>query len=415
MILYNNNSELIGISKNQLSFLGYDDLNDFKTYVNDVADLFVKKSGYVHKFVNFSWIDYVMHSGASNKGAMVKLKNGREVEVKIRVKEIMHLDGDEEKDFYYGVELIRVFSADNSDDISESLEFGNDKTEQMPKKGDKKEKIEKSNSEDKCEKEDEDVALKNAAEDEKSPKEDNEQEDFILLKDDDEKSSAKQDDDIDNAKEKDKKSDIFKDFIAREFEAEEPIIDENSLEYSDYLIDDYEEEQNVSSVSSLEEDLCTPKSSISLSDEDCKEGKLQSSYLILDDEDDLDIIGDSDEFTQDDDFMKAHALPSEDLANDEMIKNLKSLGIGEDKADEIIDEFLDYANDESKKIKGYIENNDIRNIENIIVSLKSLAELLGISSLTQTLDRLYSDADSDFITIFEEFKDKIENLKRKRA
>ena len=69
-------------------FLGYEDIDEFKTYNNDVADLFVNKLGYVYKFQNFSWIDYILYSGAPSKNAIVKKKKCKEVEVGVSVQEI---------------------------------------------------------------------------------------------------------------------------------------------------------------------------------------------------------------------------------------------------------------------------------------------------------------------------------------
>lgn len=59
MILYDKECHLLGISKSILDFLGYEDIEEFKTYTNDVADLFQNRPGYIHRFKNFSWINYI--------------------------------------------------------------------------------------------------------------------------------------------------------------------------------------------------------------------------------------------------------------------------------------------------------------------------------------------------------------------
>lgn len=74
MILYNKSGEFLGISREELSFLGYEDLEDFKSTNDDVADLFVNRPGYIFKFKNFSWIDYALHSGAPKKALFYNLK-----------------------------------------------------------------------------------------------------------------------------------------------------------------------------------------------------------------------------------------------------------------------------------------------------------------------------------------------------
>ncbi len=105
MILYDNKSNLLGISHEVLMLLGYDDLEDFNSYTKDVADLFVKKSGYIHKYDGFSWIDYVLHGGSSNKTALLRLKNERLVEVEVSIKEILLTKSFNNMELFYQVDL----------------------------------------------------------------------------------------------------------------------------------------------------------------------------------------------------------------------------------------------------------------------------------------------------------------------
>ncbi len=88
MILYDQDFNFIGMSAETLTFLGYEDIDEFSSMHHDFADLFVKKEGYIHKFENFSWIHYVLFSGAVNKKAFVQQKNGSEVPVDITIKEV---------------------------------------------------------------------------------------------------------------------------------------------------------------------------------------------------------------------------------------------------------------------------------------------------------------------------------------
>ncbi|NLC27894.1 MAG: hypothetical protein GX780_03880 [Campylobacteraceae bacterium] len=100
MILYDKECHLLGISKSILDFLGYEDIEEFKTYTNDVADLFQNRPGYIHRFKNFSWINYILHSGAPNKNAILSLKSGKEIEVRIAIEEIISLEGGHEGSYY---------------------------------------------------------------------------------------------------------------------------------------------------------------------------------------------------------------------------------------------------------------------------------------------------------------------------
>lgn len=76
------------MSSENLSYLGYEDLSDFTSQHSDFASLLVNKEGYIYKFQNFSWIDFILYSGSPNKAALLKLKNGDEVEIKLSVKEV---------------------------------------------------------------------------------------------------------------------------------------------------------------------------------------------------------------------------------------------------------------------------------------------------------------------------------------
>lgn len=106
MILYDQDFNFIGMSAETLTFLGYEDLDEFTSMHADFADLFVKKEGYIHKFENFSWIHYILYSGAANKKAYVKQKNGSEVTVDITIKEVFLTDKYEGLQRVYSVKLI---------------------------------------------------------------------------------------------------------------------------------------------------------------------------------------------------------------------------------------------------------------------------------------------------------------------
>ncbi len=106
MILYDQNYNFIGMSSENLSYLGYEDLNDFTSQHSDFANLLVNKEGYIYKFQNFSWIDFILYSGSPNKAALLKQKNGDEVEIKLSVKEVFltsEINGNQK---YYSVRII---------------------------------------------------------------------------------------------------------------------------------------------------------------------------------------------------------------------------------------------------------------------------------------------------------------------
>jgi hypothetical protein len=117
LVLYDKNTKFIGVSADILSVLGYEDMNTFMSYNNDVADLFVNRQGYVHKFDDFSWINYVLNGSLPNKNVIIKTRNGGEVEASISIAEILLTDHQSEK--YYSVSFkniryIEVKAAENT-------------------------------------------------------------------------------------------------------------------------------------------------------------------------------------------------------------------------------------------------------------------------------------------------------------
>jgi len=89
LILYDQNYNFLGISNETINFLGYEDIDEFTSLHSDFANLLVKKDGSIYNFKNFSWIDFILYSGSPNKDAIVKLKNGKEMEIKLSVTEIV--------------------------------------------------------------------------------------------------------------------------------------------------------------------------------------------------------------------------------------------------------------------------------------------------------------------------------------
>lgn len=88
LILYDKSGFFLGMGSQELYFLGYEDMEEFKNYHNDFADLFINKPGFIFKFKNFSWIDYALHSGTPNKKVLIKTKSGKEVETSLLINEI---------------------------------------------------------------------------------------------------------------------------------------------------------------------------------------------------------------------------------------------------------------------------------------------------------------------------------------
>ncbi|MHC3995237.1 hypothetical protein ACXWTF_10440 [Thiomicrolovo sp. ZZH C-3] len=72
MLIYNHNKQLVGIDDETLHHLGYKTLSEFLADYKDVAEMFVKKPGYIHNFQNFPWIDFVLHADAEDTRAIIQ-------------------------------------------------------------------------------------------------------------------------------------------------------------------------------------------------------------------------------------------------------------------------------------------------------------------------------------------------------
>lgn len=130
MILYSKNGDFVGIGKDELSFLGFEDIDEFRNLHKDVADLFINRPGYIFKFKNFSWIDYTLHSGAPKKSAVIKLKNGSEVEVPLKIKEVfLYSPKDEKETIMYCVEFLNNSSQTALPQASNTIQNENFETE----------------------------------------------------------------------------------------------------------------------------------------------------------------------------------------------------------------------------------------------------------------------------------------------
>jgi HPt (histidine-containing phosphotransfer) domain-containing protein len=74
VILYNYKKEFVGIDYEDLQQIGYNSLIDLLRDYQDFADLFIDRPGYVYNYKEFSWIDYVLNSGAQEYKAIIYTK-----------------------------------------------------------------------------------------------------------------------------------------------------------------------------------------------------------------------------------------------------------------------------------------------------------------------------------------------------
>ncbi len=105
MILYDKSGLFLGMGNQELYLLGYEDMEEFRNYHSDIADLFVNKPGFIFKFKNFCWIDYAQHSGTPNKRVLIRTKNGKEIESSLLINEVYLQKEINGTSLFYGIEL----------------------------------------------------------------------------------------------------------------------------------------------------------------------------------------------------------------------------------------------------------------------------------------------------------------------
>jgi HPt (histidine-containing phosphotransfer) domain-containing protein len=71
MLIYDHNKKFLGIDSDDLKHLGFASAESLFEQCSDVADLFVKRPGYIHNFKNFEWIDFVLHAEAEDSKAII--------------------------------------------------------------------------------------------------------------------------------------------------------------------------------------------------------------------------------------------------------------------------------------------------------------------------------------------------------
>ena len=121
MILYDKSGLFLGMGNQELYLLGYEDMEEFRNYHSDFADLFVNKPGFIFKFKNFCWIDYAQHSGTPNKRVLIRTKNGKELESSLTINEVFLQKEMNGTSIFYSVELSNVPSFKRDLPISSNI------------------------------------------------------------------------------------------------------------------------------------------------------------------------------------------------------------------------------------------------------------------------------------------------------
>jgi len=100
LILYNSKKEMVAVSSEIIDFLGFDSIEEMNEKIQDIADLFVNKPGFIYNFKNFSWIDYIIFNHLKSPKVILKTLTS-EIETEILITELIDIN---EKSKYYHAE-----------------------------------------------------------------------------------------------------------------------------------------------------------------------------------------------------------------------------------------------------------------------------------------------------------------------
>ena len=99
MLIYNSKKEFLGIDENDLLTLGFSNLLELKTKVDDFADMFVKTPGFIHNFKHVNWIDFVACADPQNNSKVIINTGNKNFRCNIEVKTIFLNDNPSSKAF----------------------------------------------------------------------------------------------------------------------------------------------------------------------------------------------------------------------------------------------------------------------------------------------------------------------------
>ena len=336
MILYSRNGDFLGIGKDELSFLGYEDLDEFRSMQSDVADLFVNKPGYIFKFKNFSWIDYALHSGAPKKSVIIKLRSGSEVEVPLKIKELFLYSPTKNEELYYTVEFTTNSYQNNNHTPSQPMTNI----------------IDTPNIE-------EEISIPEPIEDPIEPQEIQFEEDFKT----------------------EEKKEIAVDFDEQDEEREDSLyklkIDQ------DILIEDAHDKEEKDDLVDLSNDF------VQEYDDEQEPTKLKVNFDdTIDEETSLSI--DSDYVSEDEHTLEA---PKSEVKDFDLLQCVDELGLDISLACDLITEYMESIETTIPTIESAIDAEDKVEVKKSIYELKGSADILQISQISDGLENIITAKD----------------------
>ncbi|MCK9371777.1 MAG: hypothetical protein M0P91_01155 [Sulfuricurvum sp.] len=111
MLFYNHKQEFIGIDEEGLKLLNYTSMGKLLEVCSDVSDLFANEPGYIHRFKNFGWIDFLLHADSDATSAIVH-GNGRTFSCTLSVQKLFLISEPSQNGYIVEMTHIKSLSGD---------------------------------------------------------------------------------------------------------------------------------------------------------------------------------------------------------------------------------------------------------------------------------------------------------------
>ena len=121
MLIYNYKKEFIGIDAEDLSNLGFSNLEQLRAEVTDFADMFVKTPGHVHNFQHVNWIDFVTCADSTESTKVIIHANSRNFRCLLDIKPAYLTEHATEKAYLVYLNNIRELTNNEDESISANL------------------------------------------------------------------------------------------------------------------------------------------------------------------------------------------------------------------------------------------------------------------------------------------------------
>ncbi|MBL4730635.1 MAG: Hpt domain-containing protein [Sulfurimonas sp.] len=121
MLLFNAQKKFIGIDAKDLQTLGYANLSAFVSEIDDFADMFVKKPGFIHNFKHVNWIDFVECADSLENAKVIITTNSKNFQCFLSVETMYLTDEPSSKSFLVHLHQIKELTDTQTEYISVPL------------------------------------------------------------------------------------------------------------------------------------------------------------------------------------------------------------------------------------------------------------------------------------------------------